>query len=158
MAILNPSDPVQEFLDQQKANRPKSHPQEQIEEAIKTSKQTGKRVKLIFNKSEIEKEDIFQDLLNDPRTKNFSKDQVRLDVSPYEELTVGELGDLCLKAGLDCKLAVDKIRSLQYKGIPFPSDMSVSILKQDILELKAAGKGRGHTGKTTSLPPTKEEK
>lgn len=143
---------IEQFLQKVRDERVKSHPIQQLEDAIAEAKKTGKRVKLVFKKEDMDKEEFFQELLNDPRTKNLSKDRVFLDVSPYEELSVDELADLCLAAGTNCKLAMEKVASLQFRGKPFPGDMSIIILKQDIQALKDAAIANGHTGKVTSVP------
>jgi|TARA_Y100000310_G_scaffold329964_1_gene400758 hypothetical protein len=130
--------------------------QDQIEDAIADSKKTGKAVKLRFRKEDMEKEDIFQQLLNDPKTTNFSKDVVFLDVNPLTEITVDELCDICLKAGIDNPIAMEQVKVLQHNGVPFPGEQSVAIPTDRLNQLVEAGKNRGHTGTATSVPTPKK--
>lgn len=129
--------------------------QDELRTVIAKAKKTGNRITIRLRKDELKEEDLFDDLMADPRTKFLTKDTLIIDIAPLTEISVDELCDLCLKAGIENKLAMTLVKSLQFQGRPFDGMQSVNILTQSINELKAAGKQAGHTGPTVSTPAFK---
>lgn len=157
MGIIPEDNPITQLMDLAKASQD-TPIQDQIASCLEEARKTGKRIKLQFRKEEIARESLFDDLLTNPLTTSFSKDVVILDIAPLTELSVGELGQLCLDAGHENKLAMHLAGSLQHKGVPFDSSQSVSILTQDLNAIKAAGKNTGATPIVSSLPPKDQSK
>ena len=119
-----------------------------LQEAIEKARRSGKLIRRSFNKSEFLEQ--FPEAINDPRFK-LLPDNFIFDVSPLEQMTVGELREICLEKP-DHPLSLTKRSHL----IGLPDDTIVTIPQEELDILR-----QGEQTVTTvvpEVPTSKKEK
>jgi len=119
-----------------------------LQEAIIKGRNSGKVVRRSFNKYEFLEQ--FPEAINDPRFK-LLPDNFIFDVSPLEQMTVGELREICLEKP-DHPLSILKRTHI----IGLPDDTIVVVLQED-LDILRQGE-QTVTAVVPEVPTAKKEK